>query len=431
MLWNERRNGGVSLLWRFNLLLCLCVGGLGCQPTENVVIQTVAEVIRIQEESKPELPLTYEQKRQTWLKIAPIIKAYHDKQDDLIWECLETFCKRMDGYKPRASKFAGEAMSLSTKWEFAKSKLSELFTTDPLAPYQFESYVHELFEKEVISPKDIQREVECCLTEYVERYNALNNDMLVKIQAALNEEGYSKMPEYAVVANTESFQKAFLKSFNQVTASVAQDTTLDLIRLTVVQEIGSALATRLATSIATRFGVSEVILGTGAVSGVTTLGVSLVGGWALDWLVGEFLKAFADYDPERDIRDKVITSLDRLTGQLQGYCSAGVCAAFYQHMIEDLYGVPGYPEQDVKSVLIANKMDLEKNYDMGITFQLVSYKLARKKAIDKALAQLIFGQDAEASCIGRYWLPQNRPHPKAIFDYLDKNAAELKKGGRQ
>jgi len=404
--------------------------GLGCQKVAPRPESTeVTPVHHEKVEQRPQVfPLTYLEKRQAWLKIAPIIITYHAKQGDLIWECLERFCKRMDAYQARAGKFASESMSLSTKWEFAKCKLVEQFSTDYMVRFKFGLYMHDLFEQHVISSKDIQREVESCLTDYVERYNALNNEMLVKIQAGLDDAGYSSNPEYSSVASPETFHKAFQTAFDQVIVSVSQGTSLDLVRMTVVQEIGSALAVRLATSIATRLGVSEVILGTGAVSGVATLGISLVGGLALDWLVGELLKEFADYDPERDIREKVVESLEQVKLQLMGRCAAGVSAAFYQHMIDDLYGVPSYPEDEVKAFLKAKKAELEKEYDMGLTYQLVSYQLARSKSIDKALAQFIFGEDVEGSGMGRYWLPMQRPAPQAIYDWAGRQMDALKKG---
>jgi hypothetical protein len=419
-------------LWSSQAAIVVCLvstlGMAGCReiPTEMKTTEVARVVLPVPEVV---LPLTYADRYDIWMKLAPTISLYQKKQSDLIWECMERFCKRMDAYKPRAGAFASESMSLSTKWEFAKSKFAETFTNDPFAPYQFEFYVRDLFEKQVISSKEIQREVESCFIDYVERYNALDNEMILKIQADLYEVEYAH-PDYAELATPHTFQQAFHQAFEQVTSSVAQDTGVDVIRMAVVQEIGSALAVRLATSVATRLGISEVLLGSGAVSGATTLGISVVGAIALDWLVGELLKEFADYDPERDIRDKVEASIEQVKMQLMGKCAAGVHNAFCRRKIDDLYGVPSYPEQELKEALQVIIVELEKEYDMGLTLQLMMYQLNRAKFTQQALAKFFFKEDAERSAIGRWWKPNQRPEPTAEIRRIREMIGTIKTGGQ-
>lgn len=419
-----------------SLTVALVVGVAGCHVSElpvrpsETVAKPVVEVPSVELTIQP--PLSYRARHAIWLKIVPTLTTYQDKQCDLIWDCLETFCQRMDAYKPRAEKFANEALSWSTKWEYTKSLWSEYIENDLEASYKFNAYIRELFEKQVISPKEIQVEVERCFTQYIERCNALDNEMIIKLQADLNELGISKLAAFPELASVEQFQRSFHFLFNNTIKTIGQDAGMQMLRMTTVEQLGSYLAVRLATSIATRLGVSEVILGGSAASGVVTFGMSLVGGYFLDMLVGELLKEFADIDPERDVRVSVTESLEQLKMRLMGRCAAGAQNAYYRRFIDDLYGMPSYPEKEVKEQLRGAIAELERDFDMGLTFQLVQYHLNRHKHTELALGHYIFGEfgeHGEQASIGRYWKYGSRPSPETIMSRVRQDLAQLRKGG--
>jgi hypothetical protein len=64
-------------------------------------------------------------------------------------------------------------------------------------------------------------------------------------------------------------------------------------------------------AVAAELGLEAGIFGTGAASGVATLGIGLIVGIVADQIIGFVLKT-AGYDPEREITVKVWTSLNRV-----------------------------------------------------------------------------------------------------------------------
>ena len=198
--------------------------------------------------------------------------------------------------KERARAFAEEVLSLRGKWEFVKAKL-------PFTDHDgHERDLHDRFEEMVVSGPELKELIQSVVSRYVSELQGLENDLLVSLRADLSDSELAGLQAGAVLKTDEAFRRN-ARSLERVAGVVAGDLPVQVGReaLTWVSaDIATNVTASLATALAERLGISAGVLGTGAASGVATLGVGIAAGFVVDAVLDRVLRAMG-HDPRRRI----------------------------------------------------------------------------------------------------------------------------------
>lgn len=203
----------------------------------------------------------------------------------------------------RIPAYAERVLSFRSKWELAKSNIPG---ADKDAHTRF---LKEEFSKIVFSEAELGYAVSDAADNYVRDIQAIENALLIKIRADLND-----VPACAGMLpdlNTDIlFRERFVKVVGGLSDKAGTDAKVDVGRL-VGSEIAAAITIRVGIAVATRLGVSSAILGTGTAAAPETLGVSIVAGIIVDQIAGWAIGWF--YDPEGEIGKKLAADLNGLS----------------------------------------------------------------------------------------------------------------------
>jgi hypothetical protein len=287
--------------------------------------------------------------RQTaWEKIAPRLSSA--EQTSL--QAGDKYAGRVSAFfaerKRAARAFAEEALSLSGKWAFVKSKLP---WTDADGHDRF---IRQSFERLLFKGEDIKELIESTVRGYVSELEGIESAMLVDIRADLSEGDLGPPDLLPALRSDESFQKSYAQMAERVFPVVQLD-----MGVTVARELSSFMAAdiaanvsvRILTAVTVRLGLSGGILGSGAVLSVETFGAGLVAALLVDKLIDVVMHQ-AGYDPEGDIAFKVCEALDKVEAML----------------------LDGEPESGT----------------LGLRGELLKLQQARSKLCNEALKKLIF-----------------------------------------
>jgi hypothetical protein len=214
--------------------------------------------------------------------------------------------------KDRARAFAEEVLSLRGKWEFVKSKLP---LTDPEGHRR---YLRDRFDGMVVSGSELQELIQSVVNGYVNELLGIENNLIVRIRADLSDSDLARLETSAILRTDEAFRQEYARTLQQVTAVVARDLKVQVGREAaswIGADVAANITLCLATALAERLGVSAGVLGTGAVSGVATLGIGIAAGFLVDAVLDQFLRAIG-HDPAGDIANKVCQALDTFQGLL-------------------------------------------------------------------------------------------------------------------
>jgi hypothetical protein len=245
-------------------------------------------------------------KQRAWTTIVPRLdeadRLSRTAVNDQLAEIDHFFSERRAGVK----LFAGKVLSLSGKWNYAKSKL-------PIAADDAHlRYVAEQFASAVFSDDDLRKAIQAAVDGYLGRVAAIEGRLLVDVRADLSEQAL-KMPAAPRLPVSEAeLRRQFETSLADVTRLAARDvgraTSLTTASL-VGGEIATVIAVRVAAAVAVRLGVSAGIVGAGAASSWATFGVGIVVGFAVDAALNKAAKA-AGYDPAAAVEQRVNAVLD-------------------------------------------------------------------------------------------------------------------------
>jgi hypothetical protein len=242
---------------------------------------------------------------EAWNKVEPRLQetdeATKKQIDRSTQEVRDFFWER----KKYARSFAAEVLSLSGKWAYVKGFFQQ---------GNHERYLEECFERNLFRSDELKALLESAVSRYVSEVQGRENQLLVAIRADLDGSELAA-PKYLPALGSEAeFRREYDAMLQKVMPIVTKDLGISVTREVVSfvgAEIAATLVLELGTSLATELGISGGILGAGATSGAVTFGVGLVVGILVDMALDTVIR-MAGYDPEGEIADKVIESLNHL-----------------------------------------------------------------------------------------------------------------------
>lgn len=237
-------------------------------------------------------------REEAWRRIEPRL-AYADKKTR---ELTDQFVQRIeeffDGRKDGAKSFADAALGWQSKWELIKSRDGH------------RDFIAARFAEYIFSQEELSTMLKTATQEYAQGLKAVENELLVKVRADLQD-----LPTIALPAffSEQQLQSRFAQIIEGVMAGVATNLKVDIGR-----EVGSlaidvlvaAVITESLAAMATRLGISGAVLGTGAAASWATFGAGIVIGITVDALLGWIISWF--YDPAEEIAGNVAASLDEV-----------------------------------------------------------------------------------------------------------------------
>ena len=208
-----------------------------------------------------------------------------------------------------AKEFAKESLSWGGKWALVKG-----FVVGD----SHREFLAEAFGRHVFTPTELKDAIEGACKAFADDLDGVESEMLVKLRADLADPDRPELSVSPHLRNNESFTQ----EYRRLAARVATQTGSDLavgagreILVLVGTEVATRAAMQAARAAAAEMGVQGTVLGIGASSTLATLGVGLVVGIIIDYVVDQIFK-LAGYDPESKIAATVIESIDKMEAAL-------------------------------------------------------------------------------------------------------------------
>jgi hypothetical protein len=247
---------------------------------------------------------------QVWEKIAPRLRQAEQRGDEFGERHLQSVKDFFADKRGHANDFADDVLGWGGKWAFLKGK----FTADDGKAHQ--AHLKAAFARHIFTDRDIQERLQEVIASYLGELEGQENALLVEIQADLSEQDLPALRVLAMQEAGESFRGEYQKMVQQIAPVVGRDLKIAVGREAVVwvgSDIAAAVTIRVASAVALRLGVSGGILGTGAASGMATLGVGLVVGFVVDGAV-DWIMRRSGYDPSGQIAGELCGTLSRIEG---------------------------------------------------------------------------------------------------------------------
>jgi hypothetical protein len=201
---------------------------------------------------------------------------------------LETYLARVDQYfeeaKDRIPQFTSEACD---PWKYIFSSRSE-----------FELHVLRQFERHVFSVKEVEQLVLQTASAYLEEIRSVENEMLVRIQADVEQLGLDP----SVIQEIHlDLQPQIVRLSKEVLPDIVAGAQRQVRRLIV-----SCVAAEVAAWMASKLAVRAGLVGAGATAGWFTFGVSILAGVVVDAVISDTIQqkvtqeVYAHLAPEID-----------------------------------------------------------------------------------------------------------------------------------
>jgi hypothetical protein len=218
----------------------------------------------------------------------------------------DLFARGRQGARP----FADEALSWNGKWQFVKGLVQ--------GGRSHRAYLSDAFGEHVFTPAELQAAMEASVRAYLDDLEASEGEMLVALRADLADADRPAELLPPHLRGDEAFRREYRELADRVAGDIRQDVGVTVGRevgLIVASDVAAQVALQAAKAAAAEMGVGAGVLGTGAVAGVATLGVGIVVGIILDYLIDEVFR-MAGYDPAEKIAAKVRDSLNTMEAAL-------------------------------------------------------------------------------------------------------------------
>ena len=236
-----------------------------------------------------------------WDKVEPRLAQLDKKAAEAAQKRIDALKAFLERRAQGADDFAKEALSWGGKWELVKAKLGY---------GNHEQFLQDAFDRHVITQDALKSAVASALAGYVSDLDGLENAMLVQLRADL-EDGELGRGGVPFLANDEAFRKEYWR----LTAALLPMLTHDLefsvgreIAAFIAMDVGTQVTMQLGSQVASQLGIDTTVLGSGALGGLTTLGVGLIVGYVVDQVIDWVLHQMG-YDPEAEIASRVRNSM--------------------------------------------------------------------------------------------------------------------------
>ena len=227
--------------------------------------------------------------------------------DERVKPLAQLFARSRTG----AGAFAKEAMSWRGKWALVRGAA---------VPGTHREFLSEAFTRHIFTPDELRDAIESVCRAYADDLDGVEGEMLVRLRMDLADPDrpLHKLPPH--LRDDDAFQR----EYHALIARVAGDTQSDLavtagreVVVLVATELATRAAVQAARAAAVEMGVQGTVLGSGAVSGLATLGVGIVAGFIIDAVIEELFKLIG-YDGESRVETAVRGAIDKLEAALIG-----------------------------------------------------------------------------------------------------------------
>jgi F0F1-type ATP synthase membrane subunit c/vacuolar-type H+-ATPase subunit K len=245
---------------------------------------------------------------QAWEKINPRLRQADSDGAQAGEEHLQRIKDFFAEKQTHVRDFAEEVLGLSGKWAFVKGKL---FGDDGKG---HQAFLRKAFEQHIFTNGDLQNLLQVTITGLISELDGQENSLLVSIRADLSEQDLPAVRCLAAVHSDQAFLGEYRKMLAEVIPVVSRDLKITVGREAAVwvgSDIAAIITVRIASAVAVRLGISGGILGTGAASGVATLGVGIGVGFVVDSAV-DWIMRQAGYDPAGEIAKQTSAMLVRI-----------------------------------------------------------------------------------------------------------------------
>ena len=323
----------------------------------------------------------------TWEVANPRIEKAEQADLELCDKRIAAINEFFEQRKRRSREFAESVLSTEGKARLIWSKLPG---TDPNG---FNEFVRDEFTRIVLNANDLKALLVACSLGYQKESDAIENELLVGLFAdvgdnelfrgtggpRLDDEAFRKEYQRLLMQILPSLNKGLVVEVGKFAISWVG---MDLIMQTAMAKVVSAALGRLVAS--------SGIVGVGFATSVASLGLGCFVGYIIDQIVAWFLKEAFDYDPERDIAQKVNESLEQVRQSLvEGDPAAG--AAYGK--LRDLARNDPFPA--VRDECRAAAYRIGNSGNLGLRSQLIYIHDFRCEARQLALKRLVMGNTPE------------------------------------
>lgn len=246
--------------------------------------------------------------------------------------------------------------------------------------------MNDKFAEYVFKPEDAKREIEGAIAGYVQRPNAIENTLLVRIRADLSDKDLPAPQIIPALGSDELLRKEYDRLVSDITASMSREITfLGGRELAVL--LGSEIATKIAFHVASAIGIRLGIVCLGAATSWATVGAGLVVAIAVDLIIDEVEKLIGR-DPEPAVANKIEDALEHMRVT---FVEGDPEASEVYRRLRELEREKG--SEKAHRIFRDAADSVERSGNLGIRFDLEHIHEARKKLRREALARLIAGKE--------------------------------------
>jgi hypothetical protein len=299
-----------------------------------------------------------------------------------------------DGAKRRARGLAEDLLSLD-------GKLTYLFWTEA----EYHQYLKAKYERRVLNPDALRKALDEGTQRFLRELQAIENELLVALRADLED-----LPLNGLRAPAEAqvFHKRFQETAREVERLLSRnmkETAAKELTSFVLGDVAGHLAVRVMSAAATRLGISAALLGSGAYSGVATLGITLVAGVVVDYLLDFVLREFG-YDPEEDVAARVREGLEqmRLALVAPGKDALRVALALDERVKND-------PDEDVQVACYLVLRQIMRGGQLGLAATLSDVGQGRLVVWKVTVQKLIHGESYLGNALAKWQEALARERP--------------------
>lgn len=327
-------------------------------------------------------------REKAWSKIEPQLAKADEEAAAEIRQATSEIDHFFNASKRGARPLAKEMLSFRGEWASIKSGLFRLWSKLPLGePDADVKLMNDKFAEYVFKPDDAKREIEGAIAGYVQRLNAIENKLLVRIRADLSDNDLPAPQIIPALNSDEALRKEYDRLVSDITASMTRDLAF-LGKRELAVFIGSEIATKITVHVATAIGIRLGIVSVGAASSWATFGAGLVVAIAVDFII-DCVEKLAGHDPETAVANKIEEALEHMRVT---FVEGDPQASEVYHRLRELELEKG--SANAHRVYRDAANSIEQSGNLGIRFDLQHVHEARKKLRREALQRLIAGKES-------------------------------------
>jgi hypothetical protein len=237
-------------------------------------------------------------RREAWTLTLQRLKATDRDLEARIDPALRCVSDFLQERKSGARPFVDYALGYRSKWIFVKKHWPwNHYSQDPV-----QAYLEQRWNECLFTPDDLHRVLASSVTRFLDDIRDAEDELLVSIRVDLADFPAAALPD---LQSEAAFRAAYASTLDAMGREVGMSLVSDVGREIAVG-VGSGIAARVLTMVATRLAVSSGLLATGVSLSPESLGATLVAAILLDWAISWWT------DPTPQLVAEVEATLDRI-----------------------------------------------------------------------------------------------------------------------